>query len=303
MSGLASVANPLDPNPTAIQVYYATQDKNLAMQFKPSGATRINPGVYHPAANDYPGYISSPSHLAVGYFQGAQFVVGYTKPKTTELKPKGTGEADSTDGNSDRAETENISIISPVYEPIIFGVGLGKRALTFTANNDIASIWYLNKDDKNRIVLQEYKLNERIPANDAKMSNIDPSSSLAGYIAGDDVFVIYQTPAKDLFEYKSGEDWSQIGTVAAPAPQTTLAVNYVEEKKTAYLYYRTEKGELYRMARKVDGKWSDTKKINTKSVAVGPTSQLAVVYSNGINHIYWVPEKRKDPMAATDDLK
>ncbi|KAK6837534.1 hypothetical protein RU639_001616 [Aspergillus parasiticus] len=296
MSGLASIANPLDPNATAIQVYYVAQDGNLAMAFKTGGASsQTKEDKYHAGANDYEGHIVSPSHLAVGYFQGAQFVVGYTTPKPTA--------AAASSGTPATTETHNISIISPIYEPIVKGVGVEKRALTFTANNNIASIWYLSENDEDETVLREYRLRDRTHANDGKMRNIHSSSALAGYIVGNDVFVVYQSKGGELFEYKSGKNWPLIETGNDPAEKTTLAVNYVEEKKAAYLYYRTSKGALIRMAKKEkDEEWGYSKKIPTDNVAVGPNSQLAVVYSNGINHIYWVPEGAADPKEAKDNL-
>ncbi|KAB8211872.1 hypothetical protein BDV34DRAFT_219088 [Aspergillus parasiticus] len=291
MSGLASIANPLDPNAAAIQVYYVAQDGNLAMAFKTGGASsQTKEDKYHAGANDHEGHIVSPSHLAVGYFQGAQFVVGYTNPKPAVSS-----------GTPAPPETHNISIISPVYEPIVKGVGLDKRALTFTANKDIASIWYL-REKHNQTVLCEYRLRDRTHANDGKMKNIHSSSALAGYIVDKDVFVVYQSDDGELFEYQSGGDWVAIDAGHEPVEKTTLAVNYVQEKKAAYLYYRTSKGALIRMTKRKDEKWDNSKKIPTDNVAVGPNSQLAVVYSNGINHIYWVPEGATEPKEARDNL-
>lgn len=77
------------------------------------------------------------------------------------------------------------------------------------------------------------------------------------------------------------------------AANATLAVTYVEPKKAVYLYYRSKGSKLIRMTKK-DGQWGGTKQMRTAQGNVGATSQLAVVHSNNINHVFWVAENDPD---------
>jgi hypothetical protein len=130
MSGLASVANPLDPDARAIQVYYVTSTGNLAMEFQATDtATKVKEYKYHAEQDDYAGYVIRPSHLATGYFQGAQVVIGFTAPKKAKA--------------DDNDTSNNISMLSPVYHILVKNIQLENTRLTFVSNQTIASLWYL----------------------------------------------------------------------------------------------------------------------------------------------------------------
>lgn len=135
MSGLASVANPFDPDAETIQVFYITQDKHLAMAFRNSGTAATKETSYAPKSTDHAPELVNPSSLAVGYYQGSQFVVGFTAPKPATDPHTG--------GNAARPTSLNISIVSPVVKTLLSGLELKNTTLTFVANEKLASIWYL----------------------------------------------------------------------------------------------------------------------------------------------------------------
>lgn len=159
-----------------------------------------------------------------------------------------------------------------------------------------------------------------------KSVKLDPltGSALAGYVIDKTQFIVYQDADNKLREYenKTGNSMFPISkrldcahanrntlapyvaTQANPAKNTTLAVNFVPTKREVYLYYSNLNHELIRMRRSVDGSWAGYKKIVT-DYEVGGASQLAVVFSNKMNHVFWVPpdsEENAAPVHVKDDL-
>ncbi|KAI0156927.1 hypothetical protein GGR57DRAFT_74787 [Xylariaceae sp. FL1272] len=293
MPAFAAIVNPaVSEEKSIIQLFYETSTKgsfaNLAVTLQ-SGTDNTNADAMRTfeaddaataADNTTKSLIPNPSQIGVGLYYGMPTVVAVTLPP---LAPTAT------------PTIHDISMVSPVYRQ------LASAPLTTTkvavCNSDENNLYaFFLAGPKGAPELAEYDFKDGgEPTTWLQNSGIAADSSLAAYwnTETSDATVIYQSNADNrLMEYVVEKNPVTLATVTDVEAGANFGVVY--SGKQTYLYY-TNSAEQLRVAVKTEsGGWGSPefpKKTHPKSVPkVAADSQITVVHSNGINHVFYASQ-------------
>lgn len=272
--GVSALVNEAVTGGKSIQLYYNDKNSNLGLSLKAGDGSSDPDKTFVASSTDPTGQIVNPSHLGSGTkFHGINLVVGFTLPKLKE-------------GQKDY-ESYDVSVLSPIYQPLTTTTP-NNTTISVCSSPTVAYVYYLTGTDDTDTRLHEYRLDSLKPSSKGRLNSILKGSSLAAYWHPDKKkpYVVYQTSesGNNLYEYNIQDDQStHLKNSSNALKGTTLAVTYANKK--AYLYYTDDAYNIQRII-KCDDKWGSSEVLDDAD-RVGQTSQLAVVTSNNINHLFY----------------
>ncbi|KAI1270210.1 hypothetical protein F5Y18DRAFT_367535 [Xylariaceae sp. FL1019] len=292
MPAFAAIVNPaVSEDKSIVQLFYETATRgsfaNLAMTLQ-SGTDNTNADAMRTfeaddaavADTSSKGLIPNPSQIGVGLYYGMPTVVAVTLPN---VAPTAT------------PTSHDISMVSPVYRKLASApLATTKVAVCNSEENNLYAFFLTGSKDALELAQYDFKDGGE-PTTWLENTGIAADSCLAAYwnTETSDATVIYQSKSDDrLMEYVIEKNPVTLTTVTDVEAGANFGVVY--SGKQTYLYYTNSAEQLRVVVKSESGGWGSPeflKKTHPKSIPkVATDSQITVVHSNGINHVFYASQ-------------
>ncbi|EAQ91831.1 hypothetical protein CHGG_00066 [Chaetomium globosum CBS 148.51] len=283
-SGVAAAINPNGPEGQQIHLFYNTNTKNLGFQFFDETKHTDETEAFAAGADGQTGFIINPAQVATTNLTGVELVVGFTNKLPA---------AAANDCKCDDPTQNDVSIISPVYQPLA-ATDLTNLTIAAVSSDTTAYVYYLTGTDYKSTTINELTVGDDSPGQFDDTVKILAQSSLAAFYVPEDEkrYIIYQAySTKRLHAYcpiAGSIDDKEIDNSGDARPNTPLAAAYVNGK--AYVYYVDTTQSIRVVVRDdtvTSPAWSSSRAVQAPS-QVDDASQITVVPSPKGNHIFYV---------------